>query len=226
MAPNTATVMIRGMGSLGDRSGNPPVPMLVDGVPVSDSVGMQLFDLDGIDVLRGPHSLFGPNALGGMVMTTPRDPGKTCAANLTFDFGAGGRARALASADTPLSGRSALRIALGGEHADGYVDNLRPGRHDTAGWTNLSAHLKLLHRDEHGGEWRFSVHQLNSHGGSDMFAPSELARNHQSTAIDAGASHTTNTLLALGYERAFGGGTRLAGQLGASRSQHRDSADF
>lgn len=70
----TTSVYIRGIGS---RTGESPVSMYIDGIPVSDKSAFDflLTDVERIDVLRGPQStLYGQNTMGGLIRVFTKDP--------------------------------------------------------------------------------------------------------------------------------------------------------
>lgn len=70
----TTSVYIRGIGS---RTGDSPVGMYVDGIPLSDKSAFDflLSDVERIDVLRGPQStLYGQNTMGGLIRVFTKDP--------------------------------------------------------------------------------------------------------------------------------------------------------
>ncbi|MCA8093723.1 TonB-dependent receptor [Burkholderia anthina] len=215
----TPIMTIRGLGIDADESDSTAIPVLVDGVPLFGLAVGQLFDLDQVQVLRGPQSLYAQNAFGGLVNLRSRDPGNKLAGSVMFDYASYGRARTTVSGDVPLTDRTALRIAVGAEHGDGYTENTSLNRDNTAGWNSTFAHLKLLHRDDAGGVWRFGLFSTRSRGGNDYFAPPDLAGRHQSNATDTGTNDVEYTLLSANYDREFGNGTKLAVTLGASRMQ-------
>src|SRR5258706_11486443 len=71
--------LLRGIGEIEQYQGapNPSVGLLIDDIDFS-GVGMPgtLFDLDRIEVLRGPGStVYGANALAGLISMRSRDPG-------------------------------------------------------------------------------------------------------------------------------------------------------
>ena len=104
---------IRGIGETEQYQGapNPSVGFLIDDIDFS-GVGMPatLFDLDRIEVLRGPSStVYGANALAGLISVRSRDPGRA--------FELGGEATA------GDYGTAALGLVVGDGRADG-----------TAGW--------------------------------------------------------------------------------------------
>ena len=72
---------MRGIGETEQYQGapNPSVGFLIDDIDFS-GVGMPatLFDLDRVEVLRGPSgTVYGANALAGLISVRSRDPG-TC----------------------------------------------------------------------------------------------------------------------------------------------------
>lgn len=216
---STPTLSLRGLGFSDDESDSLSTSVLIDGVPVYGNALGTLFDLDRIEVLRGPQStLYGQNSMGGLVSLRTRDPGLQWGGSAQFDYGSGNRRRASAAFDMPLGERTGLRLSLGSEDADGHVDNRALGRSDTAGWSSRFARLKLLHTDGAGGEWRLGLHHARREGGNDFFVSPAQAHAHESAASDAGRSDTDYTLLTGEYQRALRGGQRLAITLGATEA--------
>ncbi len=214
------SITIRGLGFSDDESDSTSSSVLMDGVPIHGQTLGNLFDLAQIEVLRGPQStLYGQNSMGGLVAMRSRDPGSVFGGKAQVDYGTGNRRRLSLATDFPLSRDAALRIAVGGEGADGYVKNTALKRSDTTDWKNQFARLKFLHRDEAGGELRLGLHHVERKGGNDFFAPIELARQHRSNASDAGIHNTEYTLLTGEYNRRFLNSTKLAVVLGGSTAR-------
>ena len=71
---------IRGIGTdigiAGNAGGDPSVVMMLDGAYLSrGGANLDLFDLERVEVLRGPQgTLFGKNALGGVIQLVSRKP--------------------------------------------------------------------------------------------------------------------------------------------------------
>ena len=217
---STPSLTIRGLGFSDDESDSTSTSVMLDGVPIYSMVLGQLFDLEQLEVLRGPQStLYGQSSMGGVVALRSRDPGRILGGNAQLDIGSGQRRRASLAMDVPLGEKSAVRIAAGGESADGFIDNPRLGRSDTGGWDSAFARIKLLHRDDAGGTWRLGLHHANMRGGNDYFAAAPDAREHRSQAGDAGTNNVKYTLLSGEYARALAGNTRLAVTAGASQSE-------
>ena len=114
-----------------------PVAVNVDNAYVAslNGIGQQMFDMDRVEVLRGPQgTLFGRNATGGVIQYFTNAPDeeevngyvKTGAAEYDNFFVEGAVGGALAS---NLRGRFAGRW----EQADGYTESVTPGVRDTNG---------------------------------------------------------------------------------------------
>ncbi|HYM86112.1 MAG TPA: TonB-dependent receptor [Pseudoxanthomonas sp.] len=216
---NTPTLTIRGLGFSDDESDSSSIGVLLDGVPINATTSGQFFDLERIEVLRGPQStLYGQNSMGGLVALRTRDPGTVFGGNLVAESGTGNRSKLTAAVDLPISANTSVRISAGGEHADGYTDNIALGRDDTGGWKSVFGRIKLLHRDDSDGTWRISLQHAQTQGGNDFFADPVLARRQQSDANQAGINDIRYTFFAADYSRALNGGQTLAVTLGATDS--------
>ena len=130
---------IRGV-SMTDWSQNQssPVAMYVDGVykSVGALQSLQLFDMDRIEVLRGPQgTLYGKNATGGavnIITTRPEIDGVTrgyiSAGTGNFGLLAGRGAIEASSQESGIGARAAVVYSSG----DGWVDNKFPGQDDSS----------------------------------------------------------------------------------------------
>ncbi|XDF37331.1 TonB-dependent receptor [Paracidovorax avenae] len=217
---STPTLTVRGLGFSDDESDSLSTSVLIDGMAVVGSALGTLFDLERIELLRGPQStLYGQNSMGGLVAIRTRDPGFVFGGGAQVEYSSGKRWRTSAALDLPLAERTAVRLAVGTEDADGYVHNKALGRDDTAGWRSRFARLKLLHVDDAGGEWRFGLHRATRDGGNDFFVTPALARAHASVSSDAGRNDVAYTLLTGEYTRRLDDGRRLAVTLGGTEAQ-------
>ncbi|SDJ56777.1 Outer membrane receptor proteins, mostly Fe transport [Pseudomonas delhiensis] len=217
---HTPSLTIRGLGFSDDEGDSISNSVYIDGVPMNGMVLGQLYDLEQIEVLRGPqNTLYGQNSMGGLVALRTRDPAFDAGGRLKLEYGSHNRQRAEFAGNLPLSGNTALRLSAGGEQSDGMVANPTLGRHDSAGWNSGFGRIKLLHLDDDGGEWRFALHQMNTHGDNDYFAPRELARKHESNATDTGRNDTAYTLFGGEYRKRYADDTQLVVNLGANRTE-------
>ncbi|HVO44830.1 MAG TPA: TonB-dependent receptor [Steroidobacteraceae bacterium] len=91
-SPGNFQMSIRGISQAGGNGGDAPVVMVVDGVtlPYPNSFTMPLFDIESIEVLKGPQgALYGQNAIGGAVVVTTQQPTNDFRARLTAGYGKG-----------------------------------------------------------------------------------------------------------------------------------------
>ncbi len=103
-----------------------PVAVYMDGAYVAsmNAISTQLFDVDRIEVLRGPQgTLFGRNATGGLIHFLTRRPTET-EANGYVEAGGGrfGTHSLEGAFGTAFSNRVRGRIAARWEKSDGYVE--------------------------------------------------------------------------------------------------------
>ena len=118
---------IRGIGSNEDSpAGDQSVIVFIDEVYIGRSAGMDLdlFDLERVEVLRGPQgTLFGKNVVGGAVSVVTSKP--TDELDMRFELSAGDldlrTARGLISG--PIAENVYGKISFSSRKRDGYVDN-------------------------------------------------------------------------------------------------------
>src|SRR5688572_1138061 len=77
--PGVANFVIRGMGTVGQSipSADPAVGVFIDGIALGTIYGVvtDLFDLESIEILRGPQgTLFGRNVTGGAILLRSKRP--------------------------------------------------------------------------------------------------------------------------------------------------------
>jgi iron complex outermembrane receptor protein len=119
-------ITVRGVSQV--RNGESPVAVVIDGVQqvTSRQLTQDLFDLERIEVLRGPQgALYGRNAIGGAIVITTKRPSEEFEGSASLGFGRGEDYRARASVSGPLAGEN-LRFRLAGSYRnlDGYYSNL------------------------------------------------------------------------------------------------------
>jgi len=216
-----ATIVIRGMGYGDEESDVASIGVQIDGVPLPlTSIAGNLFDLEQIEVLRGPQSLLhGQGNIGGLVAMRSRDPGFVFGGAAQADVGTHARHRLAVGLDVPLAEQTAIRIAAGRDESEGHIKNVTLGRKDTSGWGSNFARLKLLHHDASGGELRLGLHHLNRNGRNDFFLRKDNIRNRQSVEGDTGTHDITYSLFSGEYTRPLDERTRLTVATGASRSE-------
>jgi len=104
-----------------------PVAVVVDGVYLSSpgAVQTQMFDLDHVEVLRGPQgTLFGRNSTGGMVQFVTRKPTAERSGYVDLHAGSYGEIGFDGAIGGALSGDTLLgRVAVSVEDHNGYLKN-------------------------------------------------------------------------------------------------------
>lgn len=93
-------------------------------ISLNTAVDLGLFDIDRVEVLRGPQgTLFGRNATGGLVKFVTRRPTSSADGFLSVEGGTDGRIRVEGGAGGPLSETVAVRLAGVFNHGDGLINN-------------------------------------------------------------------------------------------------------
>ena len=134
--PTVMLFAIRGVGQndFGDHHEG-PTATYVDEAYVSalGAVGFQLFDIERVEVLRGPQgTLFGRNATGGLVHVITTKPGEAFDAYADVTLGEFSQRRVEAAVSGPISDNWQARAAVLSNSFDGYVENrVGPDVHET-----------------------------------------------------------------------------------------------
>ncbi|GAB3101470.1 TonB-dependent receptor [Aestuariicella hydrocarbonica] len=145
---------IRGQ-SMSDYNTNQasPVGVYVDEAYVGANFlqGMALFDLERVEVLRGPQgTLYGKNTTGGAINFITRAPAlEGNRGNITLTMGDNGREHVNGAAETELiDDKLGLRAAYTYTKTDGYHDNHFPGGDDLSSIDTWAGRVTLLYESE------------------------------------------------------------------------------
>ncbi|MBT8105029.1 MAG: TonB-dependent receptor [Woeseiaceae bacterium] len=176
-----STLVIRGVRQ-NRGTGQPPVSLRIDGVSATNNLltTQELFDVETIDVLRGPQgALYGRNAIGGAVLVTTRRPTSSPEFGLRLKGAEGSDFTLAGSASGPLAGadvlgRFSFRLQdregqlrneyLGGEYVDYKESSALRGRLIFTPGERWSVDLRAHYLDQDGGSGYFMP-------GSDFFLP-------------------------------------------------------
>src|SRR5580765_348077 len=128
-----------------------PIAMYVDEVykAVGSVQALQTYDLDRVEVLRGPQgTLYGKNATGGAVSFFSRNPSLTTADGYaTAGFGNYSAYTLEAAAGGPLiDNQLGVRAAVSYEKRDGWVHSIVPGVEPLNGIDALAGRLTFLYK--------------------------------------------------------------------------------
>ena len=168
---------IRGIGELEQYEGapNPSVALLVDDFDFSSLGGVAtLFDIDQIEVLRGPQGLrYGANALAGLVHLKTKDPTPYLSANSELSFGNDQLIAGGAAIGGPVDGSGGtlqFRIAAYQQKSNGFRNDVFLGRDDTNRRNELTTRLKLRWQPTDQSQIDLAYLHVDLDDGYDAFA--------------------------------------------------------
>jgi outer membrane receptor protein involved in Fe transport len=141
---------IRGIGERSQYFAEGPpnfsVGFVMDDIDLS-GMGMAglLYDLEQIEVFKGPQStIFGPNALAGLISLRSKEPNQSFTANIRLTGGTDNIQRLNGMVNIPLGETLALRMALESGSGDGFRTNKFLNKTNTNGRNETIVREKLL----------------------------------------------------------------------------------
>jgi iron complex outermembrane receptor protein len=119
-------ISIRGVSQA--RNSELSAAVLVDGVLMSNPAqfNQQLFDIEQVEVLRGPQgALYGRNAIGGAITITTKEPSDELEGRAEFGYDDGPGYTVRGAVSGPLGDSGDLRFRLSGSYkdTDGWIPN-------------------------------------------------------------------------------------------------------
>ena len=139
--PGTPSFFIRGTGSgQSIQSYQPGVGIFQDGMFLGVLAGsiVDTFDLESVEVLRGPQGmLFGRNVSGGAVVTRTIRPSGEFGARVKAATGSQSLKQFNVMVEGPLTDSVAGLISVNSKDADGYLENTNKAVSDTIGEIDL-----------------------------------------------------------------------------------------
>ena len=124
-------VFIRGIGTPGANQGiDQSVSIFHDGVYMGrhQLSRAPFFDLDRVEVLRGPQSiLFGKNTIGGAISVHTAKPTEEFEGMISGLYGSYGEQELTGVLSGPITDTLRGRLAVRGYQMDGYIDNVMTG---------------------------------------------------------------------------------------------------
>ncbi|MDH5456174.1 MAG: TonB-dependent receptor [Gammaproteobacteria bacterium] len=168
-----STLVIRGIRQ-NRGTGQPPVSFRIDGVSATNNLltTQELFDLESVDVLRGPQgALYGRNAIGGAILVSTRQPTATPEYGLRFSAAEGQDYTLAGSASGPVTDNVLYRASFRVQDREGqlrnaYLDNVFVDFKESAAFRGK---LLFTPTDRLTVDLRAQV--LNQDGGSGYFMP-------------------------------------------------------
>jgi iron complex outermembrane recepter protein len=165
---NQLSYSIRGQGVDAFSQSRPAVLPYINDVQVNTNSASSLYDLDSVQVLKGPQgTLFGRNATGGAVLFSTTKPSNDFGGYATVSFGNYGLKETQAAVDLPLvSDKVLLRIAGDIEDERGYQRDIFNGT-DLGAVSRRSIRATLVIRPFDGLE-NTTVYEWDSAGGNNL----------------------------------------------------------
>ena len=128
ISSNQVNYAIRGQSVDAFSFSAPAIASYFNEVPVGGTSGTALFDLESIQVLKGPQgTLFGRNTTGGAVLYSSHKPELDFGGYLKGGFGNFDNVEVEGALNLPITSGVALRISGRSQDRDGYQHNLLDG---------------------------------------------------------------------------------------------------
>ena len=165
---------IRGYGNTDFRlNASQPVSLVYDDVVQENPIlkGFPIFDLDQVEVLRGPQgTLFGRNTPGGVVKFDSVKPQSEMGGYLTASGATFSTVNLEGALNVPLGEGWSARFSGLYQHRDDYVDNSLTGRKDAyEGYDDRAARLQVLYDNGSGFSALVNAHARNLDGTARLF---------------------------------------------------------
>jgi iron complex outermembrane recepter protein len=139
-------ITIRGLGTAGGDTLESSVGVYVDGVylPKARDSLFPLYDLDHVEVLRGPQgALFGKNTIAGVINIETARPTDYWTGYVQASYGSYASQEETAVLSGPLSPVLSMRIAAYHRESNGYIENETPDKYDGGGYNTNAGRLTL-----------------------------------------------------------------------------------
>jgi len=161
---------------------NPSVGTIIDHVDFSGIATVStLYDVKQVEVFRGPQgTLYGANALAGLINVTTNDPTKDFQTGVTVEGGDYDTRSAGAYVSGPLSDSADGRFAIQDYRSDGYVHNAFLHRDDTNDYDELTMRGKLHWQAGDQTAFDFTTGYIDLNNGYDAFS----LNNNRTTLSD------------------------------------------
>jgi iron complex outermembrane receptor protein len=173
---------LRGLGNVDfDMNASQPVSLVFDDVVQESPLlkGFPLFDIDQVEVLRGPQgTLFGRNSPAGVIKFESVKPGRKEEGYLNLGVGNYGIKNVDGAYNKPLGDHWAARLSLLSQHRDNRVHNPRPNaptRH-FEGYHDNALRMQLLYQPGQHFSALFNVHGRDMGGRATVFRANVIQR--------------------------------------------------
>jgi iron complex outermembrane receptor protein len=167
-------IQIRGIG---ERSQfieplNPSVGILVDGIDFTGIAGAATtMDIKQIEILRGPQgTLYGANALAGLINLTANQPTEITQGNLSLGIGSHNTTSVSGALGGPLNNTMNYRMSAQSHTSDGYITNDFLHRDDTDNIDELSLRAIIDWQASEDLSLKLTLFKVDADNGYDAFS--------------------------------------------------------
>jgi iron complex outermembrane receptor protein len=166
---------IRGIGNTDfDLNASQPVGLVFDDVVQENPMlkGFPIFDLERIEVLRGPQgTLFGRNSPAGVIKFESAKPGKTFGGYGVLSIGRHSSVNAEGAVNVPLSETASMRFSLQSQNRDDWAKNTNAAAvtKEMEGYSDTAARVQLLVEPMRGLTVLGNVHHRKLDGAPRLF---------------------------------------------------------
>ena len=167
-------IQIRGIG---ERSQfieplNPSVGILVDGIDFTGIAGAATtMDIKQIEILRGPQgTLYGANALAGLINLTANQPTEITQGNLSLGIGNHNTKSVSGALGGSLNSTMNYRVAAQSHTSDGYITNDFLQRDDTDNIDELSLRAIIDWQASEDLSLKLTLFKVDADNGYDAFS--------------------------------------------------------
>jgi iron complex outermembrane receptor protein len=212
---------IRGLGNTDfDLNASQPVSLVFDDVVQENPIlkGFPIFDLERIEVLRGPQgTLFGRNSPAGVVKFDSAKPGKTFGGYGSLSIGRFSAVNVEGAVNVPLSDVAALRVSLQSQNRDDWVKNTnsRGPTQDLEGYNDNAARVQLLVAPTKDISALFNVHARDLEGSARVFRANIIQPGGNSPVAGFDESKVSQDGINSQDVKSVGGSVRLRWDLGS-----------
>ncbi|MGM9490678.1 TonB-dependent receptor [Ideonella sp. YS5] len=166
---------IRGYGNTDFRlNASQPVSLVYDDVVQENPIlkGFPVFDLDRVEVLRGPQgTLFGRNTPGGVVKFDSARPSRKFEGYGSLTLGTFSTVNAEGAINVPTSEGSALRVSLLSQNRDDWVENTNDAgpTQKMEGYSDNAVRLQWMVQPSRDFSALFNLHGRDFDGSARVF---------------------------------------------------------
>jgi len=172
-----STLIVRGVRQ-NRGTGQPPVSFRIDGVSATNNLltTQELFDVESIDVLRGPQgALYGRNAIGGAILVSTRQPTNEPEYGLRISAAEGQDFTFSANASGPIKDDKLLfRASLRLQDREGQLENAYLDKQKVDFKQSAALRTRLLYKPSEKLSIDLKAQYLDQDGGSGSLIHGKL----------------------------------------------------